>query len=329
MPKLRSTIENDAKLARAPLAPSPTPRVSTPAVTKVEVARKEINWAKYNNDLVARGNVFTLVFDTLSLSEWKPKTGKRGQPAYSAAVINICYQLRATLHLTLRATEGFLVGLFEREGLGSSLVPDFSTLCKRRGDVTLARIKLTPGGAWLIDGTGISYHAKGYWASKKYGRGDRRFVRVTLTTDAATGIITGISVTRERGEGTGEPTQVPTIFAASPVLPAVLIGDGAYDTRAVYETCRQHDIRLITPPKITAIQGLHPDRDVTIRQVGRLGMKTWKQRTGYHVRSLVESTNGALKQTLGDTTKAHTFEGARADVLARTNVYNRWLVQAA
>jgi hypothetical protein len=288
--------------------------------------------------------VFDLVLDTESLAEWKVHTGRRGQPAFSHAAINACYQLRAMLHLTFRSTEGFMAGLFALADVDPGLAPDFSTLCKRRGDVSFAAPQVEPGGVWLIDGTGISFSSKGHWASKKYGAPRRRFVRVTLTTDATSGAITGVSVTKEEGPGTGEVSQVPELLpAAGEPGPAVLIGDGVYDTAGVYATCRERGVRLITPPRITAQPGLDPDRDAVLRQVGRLGpssrrakrqlrcrrSKHWKRRTGYHLRSRVEASIGALKETLGDTTRAHTHQGAEAEVIARVNAYNRWMGAAA
>jgi len=133
-------------------------------------------------------------------------------------------------------------------------------------------------------------------------------------------------VTPEEGEGTGEVSQVEQLLDGQD--PSGLAADSAYDTRDVYRYCAEHQIRLVTPPKSNAVYGLHPDRDLVIRQIKRLGMKNWKEKSGYHCRSWVESTIGALKQTLGDVTSAHTFEGAQADVFSRINTYNRWLTTA-
>ena len=325
MPAKRDTLTNRATLARAPLAPPPKRVPRTPGVTSVAVSRPKRDWAAYNNELVRRGNVFDIVVDKSTLGDWKPRTGRRGQPKFSTGAIEACYMLRAALRLNLRATEGFLMGLFERVGVDPALVPDFSTLSRRRGDVQLRPVKLEPGGVWLIDGTGIAYHSKGGYARAKYGNPKREFVRVTLTTDAATGAITGAQVTPECGPGTGEVSQVHYLLCGPNGAPEVLIGDGAYDTGGVWEECESRGVRLVTPPRITATPGLHPDRDVVLTQVGRLGYRTWKQRSGYHTRSLVESTNGALKSTTGDTTRALTHKGAQADIYSRINLYNRWL----
>jgi hypothetical protein len=313
--------------ARAPLGSSKNKSVSAPPVAKLKVKKRDIDWAVYNNELVNRGRVFSVVLDLATLPGWILSTGRPGRPPYSVEAINACHQYKALMHLTLRSTEGALRDLFRLAGLDESLVPDFSTLCSRRGDVKLNPPKIKPGGVLLIDGSGISYRAKGPWAQQKYGTQRRRYVRLTLTVDADSGAITAAAVTPEEGEGTGEVSQVPALL--EPQAPAALVGDGAYDTREVYEYCHQHGIRLVTPPRCTAVLGLHPDRDQVIRQVQRLGSKTWKEKSGYHCRSWVESAIGALKQTLGDVTSAHTFSGAQADVISRINVYNRWLATAA
>jgi hypothetical protein len=332
MPALHD-ISSNTRLARAPLGPSGKPAPHVASVTKVEATRPKRDWAAYNNELVARGNVFDIVIDTHIIDEWRVQSGKRGQPAYSSGAINACYQLRAVLKLTFRATEGFMAGLFKLAGLPPALVPDFSTLCKRRGDVVFKKIDLGPGRVGLIDGTGFGFRSKGPWVMDKYRRKHRkapdrrRFIRLTCTVDADTGVITATAITPDEGEGTGEVSQVPGLLCGLGL--STLIGDGAYDTQGVYAACQAQGSRLITPPRITAQPGLHPDRDVVLHQVGRLGLKEWKKRSGYHSRSWVESAFGAVKTTLGDITAAHTFEGARADVVARLNVYNRWVAPAS
>ena len=184
-------------------------------------------------------------------------------------------------------------------------------------------IALPAGGVILIDGTGVQLRFRHEWARVKYNHhGRHRFVRVTATCDAKTGVWSAAAVTSDRGDGAGEVSQVPALLAAQAQHPDVLIGDGAYDTKGCYQTAREHDIRLIVPPHCNAKPGLDPDRDVTLRAVRQLGTKQWKQKTGYHTRSLVESGFGSYKTQLGSVTTARTLPAARADVLAGLSLCN-------
>ena len=253
------------------------------------------------------------------------------QPAYSSEAITACYMLRSIFHLSLRGTEGLVRLLFSRAGLDPSLAPDFSTLSKRRTSGHLRRPRRC-GEVLLIDGTGFAFRTRGPWITHKW-HGDKtarhRFVRVTLTTDASNGAVIDAVVTPDHGVGTGEVTQFPRLVSSGAQRGATtIIGDGAYDTGDCYRHARGSGVRLITPPHVNAVQGLDRDRDITLTQVDRLGTPRWKKRVGYHQRSRVESDIGALKAALTDTVRAHSFSGARAEVLAGISVVNLWRVGA-
>ena len=319
--------------APAPLGPSNTKQVTATATVSHKVSRPRRDWAAYNDGLVARGGrVLDVMIDTETLANWKVRTGRRGRPAFSAAAITACYTLKAALGLPLRATEGFLRRLFTDLGLDASLTPDFSTLCKRRGEVKL----LDPpkvGSVVLIDGTGVSYRGAGSWMCHKYRDGKfppRRFARVTLTVDAASGSVTAMAVTSDKGPGTGEASQFADLAQANADAGAqTIIGDGAYDTAGCYTAAQAAGVELVCPTKVNAAYGLHPDRDVTLRRIQRLGHAGWKRKSGYHTRSLVEADIGALKACFGDQTRATTLAGARADIVGRANVHNLWRTAAS
>ena len=71
-----------------------------------------------------------------------------------------------------------------------------------------------------------------------------------------------------------------------------------------------------------AKKGLNPTRDQYIQECAGKGTKKWKQDSGYHARSLVESDIGALKALTGHTSRARTLEGATAEAFARVVLYN-------
>lgn len=120
-------------------------------------------------------------------------------------IVQTALTLRATFHLMYRATEGFLRGMF----FSSSL-----TLCR-----LTKKVKFRPpthpkmGNVLLIDGTGVHYLSVREWNQIKHGiklRG--RYVRVTITTDASTGIITNAIIMEDRGVGSGEISQIGALL---------------------------------------------------------------------------------------------------------------------
>jgi hypothetical protein len=321
--------------SRAPLTGSRSKKAQAPARVPRTIGdyvprHHEESYDDYLRDRPVR--VLQFVIDTQTIGEWRVKSGKRGKPAFSAGAITAAYMLRAVFHLSLRSTEGLMRYLFTQAGLDPELAPDYSTLSRNRHQVSLRRPRSASGVA-LIDGTGFSFTTKGPWILHKWRndvQAEHRYVRLTLTTDAATGAVLSAVVTQESGVGTGETSQFQELVTGCVELGATtLIGDGAYDTKRCYQQARDAGVRLVTPPQVNATFGLDPDRDVTLAQVNKLGTKEWKKRVKYHQRSRVEADIGAIKRCFTDSTNARSFTGARADVLARASVMNLYKLGAA
>jgi len=81
-----------------------------------------------------------------------------------------------------------------------------------------------------------------------------------------------------------------------------LTGDGAYDTKQVYEAVLGHGATLIIPPRKNARirkGAAFAHRNAAIAACKRLGRRIWKAWSGYHRRSLVETKMNCIKR-LGD-----------------------------
>ena len=70
------------------------------------------NWAEYEAGLRARGSL-TVWFTAEALEAWRaePRTGRGGQPRYSALAITTALTLRAVFRLALRQTEGLIASI--------------------------------------------------------------------------------------------------------------------------------------------------------------------------------------------------------------------------
>lgn len=305
------------------------------AITSIKTSRPTRDWSTYNRQLVNRGNVFTIVLDVEALNgnHFLNKMKLRGRPPYHPALIAAGLTLRATFNLTYRATEGLLYSLLEQAGVDVTKgVPTYVTLQKnavRGGYKYRPPTHSQQGTVLLVDGTGVSYYSTGEWNRKKHKvKGRNKFVRLTLTTDAKTGLVTSVQTSDDKGTGSGELSQLAALLDALPAgVYTTLIGDGAYDNKTAYNECTKHDMFLVAPPRSRARYGNVLERNNTLSQVNKVGLVVWKKRRGYHTRSLVEATIGALKSTLGRETRARTLAGAEADVVARVNVYNGWRLQ--
>ena len=89
------------------------------------------NRAEYDAGLRARGSI-TVWFTPEAVAAWQaePRTGRGGQPRYSALAIATALTLRAVFRLALRQTEGLVGSILALLGLDLA-VPDHSTLSRR------------------------------------------------------------------------------------------------------------------------------------------------------------------------------------------------------
>lgn len=236
-------------------------------------------------------------FDDEFLREhWRPAaTGKRGAPfEYSDIAIQALLMLKAVFHLPYRALEGFARSLMELMSLALP-IPDHTHLSRRAKTlpvVVTCRASTEPRHI-VVDSTGLKVYGEGEWKVRQHGAGKRRTWRkVHLAVDAGSLDVVGVEVTTA-GWTDGE------VFEG--LLDQVegnieqIDGDGAYDTRGVYEAAAARGARLVVPPRDNA---------------------------GYHRRSLAENAMYRLKQLFGDRLASRLFETQVTEVHVRVAAMN-------
>ncbi|MGC8673469.1 MAG: hypothetical protein ACP5TO_08260, partial [Thermoplasmata archaeon] len=62
------------------------------------------------------------------------------------------------------------------------------------------------------------------------------------------------------------------------------------------------------------------------KEIRRLNQINWKNRSGYHMRSVVESTFSVFKNVFGEYTFSKTNEMKEKELLLKAVVYNRFLI---
>ena len=96
-------------------------------------------------------------FSPDAVAAWKaePRTGRGGQPSYSALAIATALTLRAVFRLALRQTEGLIGSVLQLLGLDLP-VPDHSTLSRRAETLEVVRPKAGSAPVHLlVDSTGL------------------------------------------------------------------------------------------------------------------------------------------------------------------------------
>ena len=302
-------------------------RVRTRPVTVPKPRYRVSNWGDYNRALVARGSI-TLWIDDEVLAGWRA-TGGRGR-RYGDAAILCALSLRAVFGLTLRQTQGFLASLVRLLGLAIE-VPHYSTFCRRAGGIAVPRLPRPVGGGPLhlaIDATGLKVHGEGEWKVRVHGKDRRRVWRkLHLGVDTATGEILAHALTESQVH---ESSELPGLLAGIDAPIAAVYGDGAYDAFDIHTAILARGARPVIPPRKGAaisppprLKDPPPTRGAAVARIVEIGRKAWKQETGYHRRSLVETAMFRYKTVIGPGLSARTLDNQRAEVAVAVRCLNR------
>jgi hypothetical protein len=289
------------------------------------------NWSSYDKALVERGSI------TFWISEGFEKTWpyvgekQRGsQFEYSEQAIRMMLTIKEVFHLTNRGTEGFVRSIFRLLKVNLS-VPDHTTLSKRGKDLKVTLPKKAKGSLNIVmDSTGLKIYGEGEWKVRMHGASKRRTWRkLHVGVNPDDGEIQAVLLT-ENSVSDDEAVAGLLEQIESPILD--FAADGAYDTRKVYDGLNAHspDVNILIPPRKNAHIWKHGNskterlkRDENLRTIRKHGRRAWKQQSGYHVRSLAETTMFRLKTIFGDHLSARLIETQTTQALIRCAALNQ------
>lgn len=324
------------------------PATTAPAskYTRANRPGRIINYSDLNKAYVDRGRIETWV-DVALFQGPQRVDGRNGRPLeYSDGLIEMLLLLKVRFNLPYRALEGLSCSLFQclRPGRDKA-VPSFGTIAHRvrgLGRSTEALVTSLKGlaragddgrpKAILVDSTGVSITGMGPWRATRPWTDDterkkRQFVKLHIALNPRTGMIEMAIVSRSNDHDSSFLT--PLLDEAGPERVSMVAADGAYDSRRIYKYLLSNGIRdiRIPPPENAvfwdaAVVGADV-RNEAVSQVDHYGRKEYKKRTGYHVRSLVESAMLQLNRLTGSRAKNRSPEGIQAEVLAACVVLNK------
>jgi hypothetical protein len=109
---------------------------------------------------------------------------------------------------------------------------------------------------------------------------------------------------------------------------AVLVGDGAYDTKKCHAAIAERDAGAVIPVRRNGRPWKEDGpgaaaRNETLRAIKRLGRTIWKKWRDYHRRSLVETKMHCFK-LLGQRVMARTFDRQITKLKGRAAILNRF-----
>jgi hypothetical protein len=289
------------------------------------------NWSEYDKALVQRGSItFWMSEDFEKTWRYTGEKQRGSQYDYSDQAILVMLTVKEVFHLTNRQVEGFVRSLFRM--MKTNLpVPDHSTLSKRGKDLKVNLPKKASQSLNIVmDSTGLKIYGEGEWKVRMHGVSKRRTWRkLHVGANPGDGEIQAVILTEN---SVSDDAAVEVLLEQIEQDIAKFAADGAYDKRKVYDCLNAHspDVNILIPPRKNARIWKHGNtkaerlkRDENLRSIRKHGRKEWKKNSGYHVRSLAETTMFRLKTIFGNELSARLFETQITQAVVRCAALNK------
>ncbi len=289
------------------------------------------NWSEYDQALVKRGSITIWLSDDFEKGWQYVGEKQRGsQYEYSAQAITIMLTMKNVFHLPNRAAEGFVRSIFVMLGVRLP-VPDHNTMSLRGKGLNVALPNRACGHINIVmDSTGLKIYGEGGWKVRTHGKSKwRTWRKLHIGADPESGEIEAVALTENSVDDAkmGEPLlkqigQPIDHFAA----------DGSYDKRKVYDSLNRlaSQAKVLIPPRKNVHIWQHGNthaerlkRDENLRIIRKLGRKGWKDNSGYHIRSLAETTMFRFKSIFGERLSTRLLETQITQVLICCAALNR------
>ena len=291
------------------------------------------NWSEYNAGLKQRGSL-TFWIEESVLEQWvvQELSGKPGASIlYSDLAIQTMATVKAVYRLAGRQCQGFLESIFELMGINLP-VPDHSTLSRRLGQLSIELPVLPKQSARhvVVDSTGVKVYGEGEWKTRQHGVSKRRTWRkLHLGVDEATGeILAAVATTNDFHDG----EVLNDVLAVIDEPIEQVSTDGAYDHRHCYDEIAAKGAKAVIPPRKDAVIWQHGNRnskpharDENLRSIRKHGRKRWKRDSGYHRRSIAETTMFRLKAIFGGNLSARQFDNQAVELFIKCAALNRMI----
>jgi hypothetical protein len=289
------------------------------------------NWPEYDKALVQRGSItFWLSEDFEKIWMYVGEKQRGSQFDYTDQAILVMLTVKEVFHLTNRSVEGFVRSLFRMMKIDLP-VPDHSTLSKRGKDLKVELPKRTNQSLNIVmDSTGLKIYGDGEWKVRMHGVSKRRtWLKLHIGANPDDGEIQAVILT----ENSVSDDATVEILLEQIEQEIINFGaDGAYDKRKVYDSLNAHspDVNILIPPRKNARIWKHGNtkaarlkRDENLRSIRKDGRKEWKRNSGYHQRSLVETTMFRLKTIFSGDLSARLFKTQTTQALVRCAALNK------
>jgi hypothetical protein len=289
------------------------------------------NWHEYNESLKQRGALDVWIEESV-IENWyaKPNNKRGAQPIYADLAIQLTLQFGKVFGQRLRQNEGLVNSVFKIMKIDLD-VPNFSTLSRRGESIKVKLPKNNKEKVVLVgDSSGLKVYGEGEWKVRKHGWSKHRTWRKMHLIITPDGEIREAELTENNVSD--DEVAVALLDQEKSEIES-FAGDGAFDTRKVYDKCLEKGIKnILIPPQKNARIWQHGNcnapphpRDENLRQIRKTSRRKWKEDVGYHVRSLSETAMFRFKTIFGDRLDARNFNQQRNEFLIKASILNKMI----
>jgi len=289
-----------------------------------------VNWNKYNESLVKRGEIL-LDFDVID--NWhveleKMNLGKVGRKfVYPDSFIKLLGYMRAYFHLPYRQTEG-IVRAHASNTLPS--IPDYSRICKR---INGLNIKIDDDAnkfslhadyfVIAIDSTGVKVTNRGEWIRHKWNV-KRGYLKIHVAVDIKKKRILSLIVTSEEvHDGKILPELIDDITIKQNKIVDSTIADGAYDSNNNFQYLSFKGIQpAIKVRKNSRCRKTNHYLRNKMVKMQKNNLQQWKDSVSYGKRWIAETIFSCIKRMFGEYVTAIRFENMIKEMILKASLYN-------
>jgi hypothetical protein len=289
-----------------------------------------VNWNKYNESLVKRGEVL-LDFDVID--NWpteleKMNQGKEGRKfVYPDSFIKLLGYMRAYFHLPYRQTEGVI-----REHASNTLpsIPDYSNINRRinRLDIKVnnhdkSNLQYDDYFIIAIDSTGVKVTNRGEWIRHKWNV-KRGYLKIHLAVDTKKKRIISLNVTSEQVHDSQVlSVLIDDITMNQNKVVDAMIADGSYDNNKNFQYLSFKGINPIIKVRKNSRcrKTNHYLRNKTVK-MQKDNLENWKDSVSYGKRWIVEMVFSCIKRMFGEYITAIRFENMVKEIILKASLYN-------
>ena len=286
------------------------------------------NWVKYNEELVVRGE-FILELDWVKVWDKELEAMNADKKGHPYQFPESLIKLQGLWHqwVDYRGIEGITRKLAEH-----GLVPthnDFSTISRRVNRLDVG-FNLPRHGSVSVscDGSGMKMTNSGEYRQDKYGKKQRKWLRVKITADPKTRTLLACDVCVD-GEGISEPdTAIKHVhgLVSNGIRIKKLWGDGGYDKRELFNMCQRNRIEtaIKLPKNATDKARGSMRRSREVMEYRNKGYRKWADEKEYGIRWVgTEGIFSAVKRKFGENNRSRKLRNIFHEAQSKFWAYER------